>query len=401
MIQWKKHTRGVRGTVIETLRLKHFRNYPELTLSPHPGLNLLFGPNGAGKTNILEAIHYCALGKSHRAGSDREVVEREEDAGACAVTVRGAAGRSEIMVRLTPGEPRKKTVWIDRKKAERLADLMGHVRCVIFSPEDLSLVREGPSQRRRYLDMMICQLDPMYFMALQRYARAMEERGALLREARKQEAASLPDALLAPYEAIMAAESRSIIARRRQAMARLAPLAAEKYGAIAGDGGEQFRVDYSPNVSEGEDLARTLREHRWVDMNRGAATHGPHREDLALSLNGREMKLYASQGQVRTAALALKLAQLLLFREETGEMPVLLLDDVMSELDMRRRTRLLGEIGDAQTFVTCTDESDLEGFRDCRTCHVTLTEDRRARLEETRPGPPVPDAPTAEEPDFS
>ena len=393
--------------VIETLRLKHFRNYPELTLRPHPGLNLFFGPNGAGKTNILEAIHYCALGKSHRAGSDREVVQREESAGACAATVRSdlpGSGRSEIMVRLSPAEPRKKTVWIDRRKAERLADLMGHVRCVIFSPEDLSLVREGPSQRRRYLDMMICQLDPVYFVALQRYARAMEERGALLREARKQEAAVLPDALLAPYEAMMAEESRTIIARRRRVMERLSDIAREKYAAIAGDPGEAFAAGYTPNVAEGEDLAETLARHRWVDMNRGAATHGPHREDIALTLNGREMKLYASQGQTRTAALALKLAQLALFSRETGETPVLLLDDVMSELDMRRRTRLLGEIGDAQTFVTCTDESDLESLRDCRTCRVSLTEDRTACLEETRPGPAVPGTGTPAgdgEPDFS
>ncbi len=390
--------------IIETLRLKQFRNYPELTLYPHPGLNLFFGHNGAGKTNLLEAVHYCALGKSHRAGSDREVVAREAAAGACAVTVRSeGAGRSEIMVRLSPGEQRKKTVWIDRRKADRLADLMGRVRCVIFSPEDLSLVREGPALRRRYLDMMICQLDPRYFLSLQRYNQALEQRSALLREARKQDtaASALPGDLLAPWEALMAAESRVIIPRRRQIMDRVSALAQEKYAAIAGDSGETFSLTYTPNVAEEEDLAETLEKHRWVDMNRGAATHGPHREDLSLSLNDREMKLYASQGQVRTAALAMKLAQLLLFREETGEMPVLLLDDVMSELDMNRRVRLLREIDGAQTFVTCTDESDLDGSRERRTYRVSLDGERHARLEETQTGAPIPPPPAPEEPDFT
>ena len=146
--------------IITKLRLHDFRNYPEITVYPHSGVNLFFGPNGSGKTNLLEAVHCCALGKSHRAGNDREMVMRGKPSGGCSVSVSGEDGlTSEIVVQFTPGEKRKKQVWINRKKTARLADLMGHLRCVIFSPEDLSLIKDGPAARRRYLDMMISQLD--------------------------------------------------------------------------------------------------------------------------------------------------------------------------------------------------------------------------------------------------
>ena len=170
---------------IEAIRLRDFRNYHSLILTPHPGVNILLGQNGSGKTNLLEAVHYCALGRSHRTGLDREVVRKGAMMAASGVTLRKKSGKTEIAVKLTPSEARKKTVFIDCKRAERISALMGHVQCVIFSPEDLMLVKEGPAIRRRMLDMMLSQLSTAYFSALQQYQKALEQRTALLREAKR------------------------------------------------------------------------------------------------------------------------------------------------------------------------------------------------------------------------
>lgn len=392
---------------IERLRLRAFRNYAELDLRPHPGMNLFFGHNGAGKTNLLEAVHYCALGRSHRTASDRDAVRRDEPSGAVGVTVVSDSGsRSEISIRLNPGEARGKAVFIDRKRAPRMAELMGRVRCVIFSPEDLMLVREGPSVRRRFLDMLLSQLDPVYFLALQRYNRSLEQRNSLLREQKRTGRAD--GDLLFSYERLMAEAASVIVPRRRATGQRLRRIAAEKYSAICGRGAEIFDLQYQPCTGAEapeiirEEAALILKGRRDEDRVRGGTSFGPHREDLRLTLDGREMKLYASQGQIRTAALAMKLAQLALIEEESGEKPVLLLDDVMSELDMNRRTRLLDEIGGAQTFVTCTDESDLEGLSERRTYRVSLAQDGTAQVAETRTGQETEsDAPDAGEPDFT
>ena len=387
---------------IDTLKLKDFRNYEELTLTPHPGVNLLFGQNGSGKTNLLEAVHYCALGRSHRTSQDREVVRKGAFSAAVGVTVVKESGRHDVALKLTPGESRKKQAYLDRKRAPRLSDMMGQLQCVIFSPEDLMLVKEGPSVRRRFLDMMLSQLYTPYFVALQQYQKALEQRNALLREARRGRAAD-PD-MLDAFERAMALPCETIIKRRQQITAELAVIAREKYAAISGRANEPFEMAYQCCLQSDEDIpgqvAAILKRNRGEDAIRGVTNFGIHREDVALTLMGREMKLFASQGQIRTAALSMKLGQLEVFRRETGEAPVLLLDDVMSELDMTRRTRLLEEIDGVQTFVTCTDESDLEGCRERRSYHVRLTDDGWAHVREATPGEHV-SMREMEDPDFS
>ncbi len=389
---------------IGQLRLRNFRNYDELTLSPHPGLNLFFGQNGSGKTNLLEAIHYCALGRSHRVAQDREVIRRGEEFALCQVAVERGGLRGEVAVKLTPGEAKKKQVLVDRKRAARLSDLMGRLQCVIFSPEDLSLVREGPSARRRYADMLCSQLSQKYFIALQLYQKAMEERGALLRQSRV-ERRPLPGDVMDAFENEMARAAAVIIPVRRRIIAQTAAAAAEKYAAISGRPEERFQMRYLCCCPEDADVQETLlkawRARREEDVLRGATGAGLHREDIDLTLNGRPMKQFASQGQVRTAALSMKLAQLNVFREQAGEAPVLLLDDVMSELDITRRTRLLRELEGIQTFVTCTDESDLDGSPDRRTYQVSLSAEGLGRVAQTGAGSPAPQEALPDEPDFT
>ena len=375
---------------IESIKLRDFRNYEELTMRPHPGVNILLGQNGSGKTNLLEAIHYCALGRSHRTSQDREVVRKDRPMAAIGVQIRKNGVRTDVAVKLTPGEPRRKTVFIDQKKASKLSDLMGRVQCVIFSPEDLMLVKEGPSIRRRFLDMMLSQLSTGYFVALQQYQKALDQRNAMLREARRGE--SLDQAMIEAFEDAMATPCETIIPLRRKFIHKTGDYAVDKYASISGREKEIFSMTYQSCLNADEHIADQIRKNlaqsRREDILRGSTQFGIHREDIILTLSGREMKVFASQGQIRTAALSMKLAQLEIFQRESGETPILLLDDVMSELDMSRRTRLLEEINGVQTFITCTDETDLEGCREKRSYHVSM-ENGFASIEESSSGEAV------------
>ena len=386
---------------IENIRLSHFRNYPELTLTPHESVNLFFGANGSGKTNLLEAVHYCALGKSHRITGDQSAVRIGESFAVCGVSVTTGGVRREITVRLVPNELNKKVILVDQKPIRRFSDMMGCLQCVIFSPEDLGLIREGPSMRRRYLDMMISQVNRGYFIALQQYRSGLEQRNALLKNIRA--TGQNNPGMLDVFEQAMAAPAAVIVAARKKVIAMLAELAADTYRGISGKDGEDFQAAYhsafrdSENVEE--DFMRILKEDREEDLRLGITSDGPHRDDLNLSLNKKNMKVYASQGQIRTAALSLKLAQMKALRAMSGEAPVLLLDDVMSELDKERRMRLVKEISDYQTFITCTDESDLELEGDRRVYHVSNPAGI-AILEETNKGT-IREALPLSEPDFT
>ena len=387
--------------IIDKLTLRNFRNYEETVLTPHEGVNLFFGANGSGKTNLLEAVHYCALGKSHRITGDQSAVRIGESFAVCGVSVTTGGVRREISVRLVPNELNKKVILVDQKPIRRFSDMMGCLQCVIFSPEDLGLIREGPSMRRRYLDMMISQVNRGYFIALQQYRSGLEQRNALLKNMRAtgQNNAGMLDV----FEQAMAAPAAVIVAARKKVIAMLAELAADTYRGISGRDGEEFQASYhsafrdSENVEE--DFMRILKEDREEDLRLGITSDGPHRDDLNLSLNKKNMKVYASQGQIRTAALSLKLAQMKALRAMSGEAPVLLLDDVMSELDKERRMRLVKEISDYQTFITCTDESDLELEGDRRVYHVSNPAGI-AILEETNKGT-IREALPLSEPDFT
>jgi len=368
---------------IRGIRLKDFRNYEELHFKPYNDVNMLFGQNGSGKTNVLEAIHYCTLGRSHRTSLDREVVRRGKTAATATVQLDKRGERVDVTIQLTPHEPKKKTVFINGKRAQRMSDLMGQIQCVIFSPEDLMLIKGGPALRRRYLDMLLSQLSPAYFIALQQYQKAMEQRNAILRADKRGEYYDLN--MLDAFEAAMAEPCGVIIPFRRKITQRLGEIASHKYTGISGRENEPFMMVYESCISEAKDIPglirQRLKESRQTDIARGMTTFGIHREDLLLLLCRRDMKLYASQGQIRTAALSLKLAQIDVLIENTNDPPILLLDDVMSELDMTRRMRLLVELEGVQTFITCTDSTDLEECFEERSFVVQTDENSNAYIE--------------------
>ena len=346
---------------IEELKLTNFRNYSSLDLRPEPGVNLFYGRNGSGKTNLLEAIHYAALGRSHRISNDGSVVRYGEKLALSSVGIRNHIGSREIMVRFHPGELQKKEILIDQKRIQKFSDMMGCLRCVIFSPEDLGLIREGPAVRRRYLDMMISQISKRYFIALQQYKAGMDQRNAVLKNMR---ANSLADSsLLSVFEETMSGPAAEIIRERRKVLSMISDAVSETYRRIS-DTDEVFQISYHSSVKAEDDISETmvrlLRNNREDDIRLGMTSVGPHRDDLNLTLNRNPMKQFASQGQVRTAALSMKLSQIGILREISGEEPVLLLDDVMSEMDRKRRTGLIGEISAYQTLITCTDRDDVD-----------------------------------------
>ncbi|MCQ2458340.1 MAG: DNA replication/repair protein RecF [Clostridia bacterium] len=382
---------------IEQLTLRQFRNHASLELRPYEGINLFFGKNGAGKTNILEAIHYCALGRSHRVNNDHDVVMAGTEMAACGCRVAAKTGKTDVIVKLTPAEKRKKTVFIDQKKAERLSDLMGHLRCVIFSPEDLELIKEGPGTRRKFLDMMLSQINTSYFIALQEYRSYLEQKNSALREMKY--GGSRDDGILEIFDRKLSALAEMITAERENFTKMLSVEAARIYHSISGGKEEILSVTYQSSVTgkSAEQIYDLLVKGRDSDIRYGMTETGPHRDDLLIRLNEKNMKVYASQGQIRTAALSIKLAELKVFEKICGEPPVLLLDDVMSELDMERRLHLLDEIRHVQTFITCTDETDVqdEGMKQV---YSILSDDGKATVRLTDSGDS--EAVKFEEPDF-
>lgn len=352
--------------VIRQIKLADFRNYPCVTFAPKDGITVFHGANGAGKTNLLEAIHLCCLGRSHRTSQDRELIRQGSLSGSVQVQVMRRDGRREVKVALWAQQKRAKQIFLNGKPAARIGELMGHVNCVMFSPEDLELIKDGPALRRRFMDMQLSQLRPSYFFSLQKYVSTLNQRNALLR-AMAAPGANNTAGQLEVWDEQLAREGAAITEHRRWFTEILKEESSKNYTHISGSKEEMFEARYIGVLSDADKLYDKmldgLYKSRREDMRRCVTHFGPHRDDLHLTIKGQDMKNFASQGQMRTAALAMRLSQLSVMKLETGEAPVLLLDDVMSELDPKRRALLLDRIEGVQTFVTCTDRSDLSGAK--------------------------------------
>lgn len=341
------------------LRLRDFRGYRQVLLTPPEGVTMLVGENGAGKTNLLEAVHLCCLGRSHRTSVDREMIRRGQETAAVQLTVERRDGRHEVGVRLFDSAKRKKIVYVNGKTAGRMGELMGHATCVIFSPEDLALVKDGPQVRRRFLDMLLSQQQRAYFYALQTYASALRQRNALLKQG--------DERALPAWDEQLAAAAAPVVRLRREACRQLHERANVHYLYIGGREDEVFAMQYrgplADSADPAEDMLQGLQRTREEDRRRQTTTFGPHRDEIELTLSGELLKAFGSQGQMRTAALSMKLAAFDLLEAIQGEPPLLLLDDVLSELDPDRRRRLIARIGRAQALLTCTDQADFIGAR--------------------------------------
>ncbi len=337
--------------IIESIELQDYRNYQRLVLELKSGTNILYGKNAQGKTNILEAMYLCSCGRSHRGSRDRELIRFGADEAHIKMTVR----KNDVPVRLDMHLKRNKSkgIAINGVPIRRTSELYGVVNEVFFSPEDLNIIKNGPSERRRFADMELCQINPYYVHALSMYNRSLIQRNRLLKDLSfHPEYEDMLDA----WDAQLVANGREIIKYRREFIDRLNPIIAGIHSNLTG-GQEDMKLIYDPDTAE-DDLESALKKSREADKRQRTTLIGPHRDDFGFFAGKEDLRRYGSQGQQRTAALSLKLSEIELVRETIKDTPILLLDDVLSELDADRQNALLSAIDSIQTVMTCTGVED-------------------------------------------
>ncbi len=336
---------------IKNLTLKNFRNYADENFEFTEGLNVLYGKNAQGKTNCAEAVFYLCTGVSPRARREKQLIMHGKQRADISATACGRYGDVNIAATIFENG---REIRINGNRIARNADLLGNIFSIFFSPSELRLIQDGPDERRRFLNISISQLSKPYYTALLRYNKILEQRNNLLKD---RDTGLIYDTLpvwdeqLAKYAAI-------VVRHRADYIARLAPVAEEEHYRLT-DGAEKLVVRpekrYDGDDEElKEQLFDELRRNYERDVRLGYTSIGPHRDDLDFLINGQDAKNFASQGQTRTAALSVKLAEMEIFKQLSGEYPVLILDDVMSELDLPRRKKLVERAQGMQTILTCT-----------------------------------------------
>jgi len=319
---------------IDSLELQNFRNYENLSLRLCRGSNILYGENAQGKTNLLEAIFMACTAKSYRFTKDRDLIRFGEEEAHIKLILRKGSAPYRIDMHLKRNQ--SKGIAIDEIPIRRASELFGIANIVCFSPEDLSLIKDGPVVRRRFLDLELCQLNRGYLQELGRYGRILNQRNRLLRDIPFK--AGLLDTLSVWDEQLLSSGT-ALIEIRSAFMKRLSPIISEIHGRLSG-GREKIEVDYEPNV-KAENFRKKLSLLRESELKQHLSLAGPHRDDISFRIDGRDIRKFGSQGQQRTAALALKLSEIELVREMIDDTPILLLDDVLSELDSARQNYLL------------------------------------------------------------
>ncbi len=333
--------------IIKSLELQDYRNYNSLNITFDKGTNILYGDNAQGKTNILEAIYLAATTKSHKGSKDKDIVNfnKEEAHIRTYLEKEGIETRVDMHLR----KSKSKGIAIDGQKIKKAADLLGLCNVVFFSPEDLSIIKEGPVQRRHFVDMELCQLDNFYLYNLNNYNKIVNQRNSLLKDLYFQpelkETLNIWDSQLVSF-------GSKIIERRRIFADQLNEIIYDIHKKLSG-GKEEIKIVYEPNVSL-EEFEKKLRISQDKDIKAKMTTVGPHRDDFCFYVGDIDIRKFGSQGQQRTAALSLKLSEIELVKRITKDTPILLLDDVLSELDNNRQNYLLNSIGDIQTIITCT-----------------------------------------------
>jgi DNA replication and repair protein RecF len=333
---------------LRRLRLRNHRNYRQLDLTPGAGVNVFIGPNGQGKTNLLEAVAMLALSSSPRARRETELVGPVAPASRIEAEVETAGLRRELAIALTvEGERARRTIDVDGAR-RRAFDLPGHFRVTLFWPDDLGLVKGGPELRRRFLNQLLVQVEPGYARAISGLRRVLDQRNSLLKRIAAGEGG---EDMLEAWNQELVQIGTEIVRARGGAVRELEPEAARCHAEIAS--GERLQIEY---VGPPQNLAEAVNNSLAEDLRRGTTSVGPHRDDLRILLGGQDARSFASQGQQRTAVVSLKLAEAALIEARTGERPVLLLDDVLSELDSERRAALLREVAaGGQVIVTSVE----------------------------------------------
>ncbi len=333
--------------IIQSLELENFRNYGTLSVHFDSRTNILYGDNAQGKTNILEAVYLSATTKSHKGSKDKDLINfASEEAHIRTYVVKdGLENRVDMHLR----KNKSKGIAINGQKIKKAADLLGLLNVVFFSPEDLSIIKNGPSERRRFVDMELCQLDSVYLHNLNHYNKIVNQRNRLLKDLYANP--GLKDTLFL-WDSQLAAFGQKIIERRNTFISQLNEIIYGLHLKLTG-GKEELQIVYEPDVLA-LDFEEKLQKCQERDIRLKQTSIGPHRDDFSFAVGTVDIRKFGSQGQQRTAALSLKLAEIELVKKMTKDVPLLLLDDVLSELDSNRQNYLLNSIGELQTIITCT-----------------------------------------------
>lgn len=339
---------------VKYLNLVNFRNYNNLSLQLCNGTNLFIGDNAQGKTNILEALYYSSIGKSHRTNKDKELINWDCQDGYISAYV--AKKRLDKKIDIKIFKDGRKAININSIKINKLQDLVGILNVVMFSPEDLNIVKDSPSHRRKFLDIELCKLDKKYYYALSSYKKVLLERNMILKKYSNIDMIDIYDIKLSEYGSY-------ILKKRIKYIEKLNEYADSIHSDIT-QGRESIRFEYLMQLKESDNLKENLynliKSNRNKDIEKKVTSVGPHRDDFSILINNIDVKTFGSQGQQRTSVLTIKFASLNIIKEIIGEYPLLLLDDVLSELDIKRQEYILKSIEEMQTLITCTGIVDIK-----------------------------------------
>ena len=340
---------------IKSLMLVNYRNYKDLNLEFGKNVNVFMGDNAQGKTNVLESIYYCSFAKSHRTSRDKELIAW--DSSDAYISINVGKDRLDKKIDINILKDGKKAIKINKIKINKIGELFGTFNVVMFSPEDLKIIKDSPGVRRRFIDMEICQLNSQYYYNLVQYNKVINQRNIVLK------AKNYSDDILDIYDEQLSVYGEYIVKKRVEYIDKLNYYGKNIHRDITSKK-ESIEFIYQTNIKNKKQFLALLNKNRKKDFERGMTTIGPHRDDFSVFINGIDTKNYGSQGQQRTAVLTIKFSSLRIIKEITNEYPILLLDDVLSELDFNRKKYILSTIGEIQTIITCTETDDIKDYLD-------------------------------------
>ena len=337
---------------INKIKINNFRNYNQEEIKLQEKINIFYGENAQGKTNMIEAIFLSSMGKSFRAKKDKDMINLNSEKAEVEIEYQKSDRDGKIKIELG----KRKTIFLNGIKLKKLSELLGNIHIVIFTPDDIHILKGGPQNRRRFLDIMISQLKPNYMYAINLYAKILEQRNNYLRQIREEKK---DESLLEIWDEKLAQYAIKIYQYRNEYINKIREKIKKIHREITNDK-EEIEIEYQSECKTKEEYLKLLKERRKLDIIKGFTTKGIHRDDFMIYINKKQLDIYGSQGQHRTAILSLKLSELNIIKDEIGENPILLLDDFMSELDEKRIKSFLNKIENTQVIITCTEKIMLE-----------------------------------------
>ena len=335
---------------INKIKLLNFRNYDEQEINLNKNINIFYGDNAQGKTNIIESIFLCSIGKSYRTSKDKELIKFNKDISSVFIEFEKSDRSGTIKIELND----KKNIFVNGIKIKKLSELLGNLNIVIFNPDDILILKEGPQKRRRFIDVMISQLRPNYIYYLNLYNKTLEQRNNYLKQIKND---NKSEEMLEIWDEKLAEYGEKIYLYRNEFIEKIKNKINTIHNNIT-ENKENLKLEYISDCFKKENYLNLLKERRKLDIIKGFTTRGAHRDDFNIYINNDLVNIYGSQGQNRTVVLSLKISEMQVIYDEIGEYPILLLDDFMSELDEKRRKNFLEYIQNTQVIITCTDKID-------------------------------------------